>query len=126
MDRPKCPDIPRKIGRCSPPIDRPFSGFSGGAERHFSSRRPHGSGTAGPSEPHTILRSSFGRIITRYLREATKKQPAMAKKQLVAHSMRHTTAVHLLQAGVEVNVIRAWLGHASIDSLQPYLDLESP
>ena len=48
----------------------------------------------------------------------------MAKKRLVAHSMRHTTAVHLLQAGAEVNVIRAWLGHASIDSLQPYLDLE--
>ena len=71
-----------------------------------------------------LTRFQVGRIITRYLREATKKQPAMAKKQLVAHSMRHTTAVHLLQAGVEVNVIRAWLGHASIDSLQPYLDLD--
>ncbi len=71
-----------------------------------------------------LTRFQVGRIITHYLREATKKHPAMAKKRLVAHSMRHTTAVHLLQAGVEVNVIRAWLGHASIDSLQPYLDLD--
>ena len=48
----------------------------------------------------------------------------MAHKRLVAHSMRHTTAVHLLQAGAELNVIRSWLGHASIETLQPYLDLD--
>jgi site-specific recombinase XerD len=70
-----------------------------------------------------LTRFQVGRIITRYLREAAKECPAMAQKRLVAHSMRHTTAVHLLQAGAELNVIRSWLGHTSIDSLQPYLDL---
>jgi integrase/recombinase XerD len=32
------------------------------------------------------------------------------------HVFRHTTAMHLLEAGVEVNVIRGWLGHASLDT----------
>ena len=71
-----------------------------------------------------LTRFQVGRIITHYIREASTKCPSMAKKRLVAHSMRHTTAVHLLQAGVEVNVIRSWLGHASIDTLQCYLDLD--
>jgi len=68
-----------------------------------------------------LTRFQVGRIITYYIREATKKHPAMAHKRLVAHSMRHTTAVHLLQAGAELNVIRSWLGHASIETLD--LDL---
>jgi len=71
-----------------------------------------------------LTRYQVGRIIAHYIREAAKKCPAMAQKRLVAHSMRHTTAVHLLQAGAELNVIRSWLGHACIDSLQPYLDLD--
>jgi site-specific recombinase XerD len=70
-----------------------------------------------------LTRFQVGRIITHYIRKATINCPSMARKRLVAHSLRHTTAVHLLQAGVELNVIRSWLGHASIDSLQCYLDL---
>jgi site-specific recombinase XerD len=38
--------------------------------------------------------------------------------------MRHTTAVHLLQRGAEMNTIKAWLGHASVESTQVYLDLD--
>ena len=36
---------------------------------------------------------------------------------------RHTTAVHLLEAGVEVNVIRAWLGHASLETTNRYAEI---
>ena len=32
------------------------------------------------------------------------------------HTIRHTTAVHLLRAGVDINTIRAWLGHVSLDT----------
>ncbi len=39
------------------------------------------------------------------------------------HVFRHTTAVHLLEAGVEVNVIRAWLGHVSLDTTNRYAEI---
>ena len=39
------------------------------------------------------------------------------------HVFRHTTAVHLLEAGVEVNVIRAWLGHVSLDTTNRYAEV---
>jgi len=71
-----------------------------------------------------LTRFQVGRIITGYIREAAKSCPSMRKKRLRAHSMRHTTAVHLLQSGAEPNVIKAWLGHSSIESSQVYLDLD--
>ena len=38
---------------------------------------------------------------------------------------RHTTAVHLLEAGVEVNVIRGWLGHASLITTNRYAEISA-
>jgi integrase/recombinase XerD len=39
------------------------------------------------------------------------------------HVFRHTAAVHLLEAGVEVNVIRGWLGHVSIGTTNRYAEI---
>jgi len=39
------------------------------------------------------------------------------------HWFRHTAAVHLLEAGVEVNVIRAWLGHVSLETTNRYAEI---
>ena len=39
------------------------------------------------------------------------------------HVLRHTTAVHLLEAGVEVNVIRGWLGHVSLETTNRYAEI---
>ncbi|MDE2752828.1 MAG: tyrosine-type recombinase/integrase, partial [Gemmatimonadota bacterium] len=39
------------------------------------------------------------------------------------HTWRHTAAVHLLESGVEVNVIRAWLGHVSLDTTHRYAEI---
>jgi site-specific recombinase XerD len=39
------------------------------------------------------------------------------------HIFRHTTAVHLLEAGVDVNVIRGWLGHVSLDTTNRYAEI---
>lgn len=39
--------------------------------------------------------------------------------------LRHTTAVHLLEAGVEVNVIRGWLGHASLKTTNRYAEINA-
>jgi site-specific recombinase XerD len=44
-------------------------------------------------------------------------------RRITPHIFRHTVAVHLLEAGVEVNVIRAWLGHVSLDTTNRYAEL---
>ena len=61
-------------------------------------------------------------IVRRHIWGAAKACPGLARKGLSTHSLRHTTAVHLLESGVEANVIKSWLGHASIASTSRYLD----
>ena len=41
-----------------------------------------------------------------------------------AQSSRHTTATHLLRAGVDINTIRAWLGHVSLDTTNIYAEID--
>ena len=43
--------------------------------------------------------------------------------RITPHVFRHTTAVHLLEAGVEVNVIRGWLGHVSLNTTNRYAEI---
>jgi len=40
------------------------------------------------------------------------------------HILRHTTAVHLLRSGVDINTIRAWLGHVSLDTTHIYAEVD--
>jgi integrase/recombinase XerD len=40
------------------------------------------------------------------------------------HSIRHTCASHLLRAGVDINTIRAWLGHVSLDTTNVYAETD--
>jgi site-specific recombinase XerD len=70
--------------------------------------------------------SRFGirAIVKRHLRAAAKCCPSLAAKRLSTHSLRHTCAVHLLESRVDPNVIKAWLGHASISSTSRYLDTD--
>lgn len=44
-------------------------------------------------------------------------------RRVTPHLFRHTAAVHLLEAGVEVNVIRGWLGHVSLDTTNHYAQI---
>jgi site-specific recombinase XerD len=44
-------------------------------------------------------------------------------RRVTPHLFRHTAAVHLMEAGVEVNVIRGWLGHVSLDTTNRYAEL---
>jgi site-specific recombinase XerD len=40
------------------------------------------------------------------------------------HTLRHTTALHLLQSGAELNVIKSWLGHVSITTTSEYIEID--
>jgi integrase/recombinase XerD len=48
----------------------------------------------------------------------------MQGKRISPHSIRHTTAVHLLRAGVDINTIRAWLGHVSLNTTHVYAEVD--
>jgi integrase len=52
---------------------------------------------------------------------ASQRCPSLAHKNVTPHTLRHTAAMALLQAGVDVSVIALWLGHEDIRSTQTYL-----
>ena len=62
--------------------------------------------------------------VARYLTGAAVACPSLAKKAISPHVIRHTTATHLLRAGVDINTIRAWLGHVSIDTTNVYAEVD--
>jgi integrase/recombinase XerD len=65
-------------------------------------------------------------ILGKYCTRARAAIPTLAVKRLHPHSMRHSTAVHLLRAGVDIVTISQWLGHASVTTTNRYatVDLE--
>jgi site-specific recombinase XerD len=50
--------------------------------------------------------------------------PVLLTKNISPHTLRHSTATHLLRAGVDLNTIRAWLGHVSLDTTQIYAEID--
>jgi integrase/recombinase XerD len=48
---------------------------------------------------------------------------AAPPRRVSPHVLHHTTAMHLLEAGVELNVIRGWLGHVSLDTTNRYAEI---
>ena len=45
-------------------------------------------------------------------------------RKVTRHTWRHTTAMHLLQSNVDLNMIRSWLGHASIETTNTYVEID--
>lgn len=71
-----------------------------------------------------MTRFGVHRIVTSYASTAAKQVESMQSKRISPHTMRHTTAVHLLRAGVDINTIRAWLGHVSLDTTHVYAEVD--
>lgn len=55
---------------------------------------------------------------------AVKSCPSLRSKTVSPHTLRHTTAMHLLQAGVEMTVIALWLGHESTETTHQYIEAD--
>ena len=71
-----------------------------------------------------ITRHGVHCLVRRYVRKATAHCPSLSRKRISPHVIRHTTATHLLRAGVDINTIRAWLGHVSIDTTNIYAEVD--
>ena len=71
-----------------------------------------------------LTRFGIYQLVRRAVRKASRQLPALDQKRISPHTMRHTCAVHLLRAGVDINTIRAWLGHVSLDTTHVYAEVD--
>jgi site-specific recombinase XerD len=74
-----------------------------------------------PGRP--LTRFGIYKLVRRHARPLERDASMAAPRRIGPHIFRHTTAVHLLEAGVEVNVIRGWLGHVSLDTTNRYAEI---
>jgi integrase/recombinase XerD len=63
-------------------------------------------------------------LVRRVVNQASKTLPSLAAKRVSPHCLRHSCAVHLLRSGVDINTIRAWLGHVSLDTTHIYAEVD--
>ncbi|MCC6288486.1 MAG: tyrosine-type recombinase/integrase [Chitinophagaceae bacterium] len=71
-----------------------------------------------------ITRFGIHAMVKRYAKQVAEEFPEIKQKKVSPHTIRHTTATHLLQAGVDMNTIRAWLGHVSINTTNIYAEVD--
>jgi len=67
-----------------------------------------------------ITRFGIGYLLQKYVAAGAKAAPTLADKRIHPHSIRHTTAICLLKAGVDFATISQWLGHASLNTTMRY------
>jgi site-specific recombinase XerD len=67
-----------------------------------------------------LTASGFRFRLRKYVNDAANKQPSLLQKRITPHTFRHTIAVHLVASGVDVTVIKSWLGHAHLDTTSIY------
>ena len=63
-------------------------------------------------------------VLSAWLMATPWELPSVAKRRVSPHTIRHTTATHLLRAGVDINTIRAWLGHVSLATTNVYAEVD--
>jgi integrase/recombinase XerD len=71
-----------------------------------------------------ITRFGIHTLVERCAHKAAAEIPSLASKRVSPHTVRHTAAVFLLRAGVDINTIRAWLGHASLNTTHVYAEFD--
>lgn len=60
-------------------------------------------------------------LVDKYVAVATKRCPSLKNKNVTPHTLRHTCAMDLLHAGIDIATISLWLGHSGIRATQIYL-----
>ena len=71
-----------------------------------------------------ITRFGIRYLVCHYAAKAEKTCPSLKSKTVTPHSLRHTTAMHLLQAGNDITVVKDWLGHADVNTTHGYLEID--
>jgi site-specific recombinase XerD len=69
----------------------------------------------------TLTRDGVAYILRKHANAAARKAPALRRRHITPHTLRHSCAAALLQGGVDITVIRDYLGHASVATTSRYL-----
>ncbi len=71
-----------------------------------------------------MTRSGVHGLVKRLAMRACANKASLKNKSIGPHVIRHTTATHLLRAGVDINTIRGWLGHVSLNTTNIYAEID--
>lgn len=71
-----------------------------------------------------LTRHGVRYLLKKHVKAATENCPSLNRKNIHPHTIRHSTATNLLQAGVDINSIRAWLGHESMTTTNRYAEID--
>ena len=71
-----------------------------------------------------LSREGVDDLLQQAIQRAIPACPSLATKHITPHVVRHTTAMHLLQAGVDIATLALWLGHESIETTHVYLQAD--
>jgi site-specific recombinase XerD len=72
----------------------------------------------------SLTRHGIAFIVGQAVKRGSVTCPSLAAKRVSPHVIRHTTAMHLLQGGVELGVIALWLGHESVETTHCYVQAD--
>ena len=76
------------------------------------------------AQGNRLTRFGLTHIVRRAVTKASEECETLRRRSVSPHSFRHTAAMRLLQAGVDLASIRSWLGHASIQTTHHYLEAD--
>ena len=71
-----------------------------------------------------LTRQGVSHLLDQACQRARERCPSLAAKRVSPHVVRHTTAMHLLQAGVDMATIALWLGHERLDTTHQYVEAD--
>jgi site-specific recombinase XerD len=106
----------RKIRRC------PLWKVTASVLREVVADRPSSQTVFLNHRGEPLTRYGIHTIIERHARRAAAEVPSLRAKRISPHCLRHTTGMHLLRSGVDINTIRVWLGHVSLQTTHVYAE----
>jgi len=75
------------------------------------------------SHRRKLSRFGIAHIVSKYVMLAAETCASLKKKKVTPHTFRHTTALHMIQSGVDITVVKDWLGHADIRTTSLYVEI---
>ena len=69
-----------------------------------------------------LTRYGMHTLVERHTQRAAVQTPSLRTKSVSPHTIRHATAMALLRSGVDINTIRVWLGHVSLQTTHVYAE----